>query len=516
MTATSHSLVEDLSQPQNLPESSGAVEVVTTHGSHVFLTGNSVYKVKRAKDYGFLDYTDAEARRHFCHEEVRLNRRAAPSVYLGVLPVYRNRNGYSMTREGDVADWAVHMRRLPDDRSALALAQAGALDETELEAIARAAARFYRDAEHHPPDAGDLRTSIEENFTLLDQLANQLRDPSPIARLRALQDAWLEEHASELEQRARRDGHGDLRLEHVYLMPDGVQLIDCIEFLARFRIADPALDAAFLAMDLHRVLGAGPAESFLGHFVFETDDFDAYPLADGYMSYRATVRGKVACIVAADPTTPADVAERKRQEAQTYLRLACDVLTQERPRPHVIAVGGMIGSGKTTLARAIAAGLHVPVVSADATRKNLGGIGHEERGGAEIYTDEFNARVMDELLRRSDAVLRSGRSVLVDTTFAKRSMRTRVHDLAADLGARFTLVECAVPEQVTRQRLRTRAQGLSDAGESLLDSFLRGWEPIDELPREQHVRLDTTLAWDEQRAALAGAGIRWGDNPQSK
>jgi aminoglycoside phosphotransferase family enzyme/predicted kinase len=490
-------MVQDLLRPQNLPGRPSRIEFTFTHGSLVFLTERDVYKIKRAKDYGFFDYTTLEARKHYCEEEVRLNRRTAPDVYLGVLPVFRDEDGHSLSRPADVVDYAVHMRRLPDDRSALSLLKAGQLGPDEVRALARFVARFYRQAEVRSPIPGALRTSIEENFEQVAPFAGKFADKEVLQQIQGLQEAWLVEHDELLKSRPSRDGHGDLRLEHGYLLDDGPLIIDCIEFLDRFRVGDPALDVAFLAMDLYGHGRAGLAEVFLGVFAYENDDYDFYPLVDGYMSYRAMVRAKLACFVASDPSTPQQRAARKVREARELFTLAHRFVAHPRHSGRVIGVGGIIASGKTAVAEALAPLVEGPVVSADATRKYLAGIDKEELGDQSIYTTAFTHRVHEELLRRASQVLQGGRPVILDTTFKSRQLRGRARRLAERMKVPFVMIECGVPETVARERLRGRNLGVSDAREDLLDNFLRDYEPMAELAPGELVLLDTTRSEGE-------------------
>jgi aminoglycoside phosphotransferase family enzyme/predicted kinase len=487
-------LVRDLLAPGNLPD--GPVEFVSTHASFVFLTPREVYKVKRAKDYGFFDYTTLEARRHFCEEELRLNRRTAPDVYRGVVPVYRDDAGHSLTRPGLVVDWAVHMERLPEDRSALSLARAGRLGHDDVERIARRVAAFYASL----PAAADLpeslRANIRENFDQVRPYVGRFVEARLLDETREAQEGWLAAQQARLARRVPRDGHGDLRLEHVYLMPQEVLIIDCIEFLDRFRIADPALDAAFLAMDLRANGRPDLAEHFFGRFAYESDDYDFLPLADGYVSYRAWVRGKVACFVSDDPQADRATASRKAAEAARFFELARDALRPREGPPRLIAVGGIVGTGKTTVAEALGRRLAAPVVSADATRKFLAGLPHDAPGPERIYAREFTERVQEELLRRAGLALESGRSAIVDTTFAARELRERTRRFATGRGARLFFVECRAPEEVARERLRRRAGGVSDAREELYPVFRKGFEPVDELPEGEHLPVDTTQPLD--------------------
>ena len=483
-------LTHDLCQPENLGAAEGRVEFVSTHASWVFLTADEVFKVKRPKNYGFLDYSTLEAREHFCREELRLNRRTAATVYRDVVPVYRDAEGHSLTRGGEIVDWAVRMQRLPDALSAQSLVEGGQLAAKDLDGVARLLADLYRGAQIEGPGP-DLDRNLGENFEQVRPFAGEIVEASLLADVEALQRAWRDEHRELLATRPSVDGHGDLRLEHVYLMDDGPIAIDCIEFTERFRVGDPALDVAFLAMDLDRVGRPDLAEYLLGRFAYEYDDYDFWPIVDGYVSYRAFVRGKVACFVAADPVTAPETKQRKTAEATAFFELARDVLAHPPRGPRLIAVAGIIASGKSTLASELSRLEGWPVVSADATRKSLAGLAHEERAKPDHYSAAFDARVQDEVLRRARCVLEAGRHVIVDTTCKTRRLRARLRELGEGYGG-FRLVECRIPHEVARARLEARRGGVSDARADLLDAFVATWEEIDELGAAEHIVLDTS------------------------
>jgi len=489
-------LVVDLCRPESLPGAPPRVEFLSTHGSLVFRTGTDVYKLKRPRDYGFFDYTTLAARRHFCDEELRLNRRTAPEVYLDVLPVFRDARGHSLVRPGEIVDWAVHMRQLPDEASALSLLRAGRLGADDIEAFAARLARFYEQAAPAPADPANLARSVAENFEQC-RAFGALLEGATLSAVEDRQRAWLAAQGQRLATRPALDGHGDLRLEHVYLLPEGPVIIDCIEFAERFRVGDPALDVAFLAMDLVRCGHGALAELLLARLAYERDDYDAYPLLDGYQGYRAMVRCKVAGLVSTDAATAPAAAARKAGEARAFLELARAFAEREGagPRPRaVLAVGGTIASGKTTLAEALARRTGLPHVSADATRKHLAGVRHDERAGPEHYGAAFTAATQDELLRRAEQPLLAGRSVIVDTTFARAALRARARRLAARHGVAFLLVECRVPEALARRRLAERTGGVSDAREDLLPASRASWEPVAGLAPAEHLVVDTSAA----------------------
>ncbi len=494
-------LVEALLRPDAYPPPTPTrVDLVATHISWVFLTDHDVWKVKRPVDYGFLDYTTLERRRHFCDEEVRLNRRLAPDVYLGVVPIRRGPAGPTLTGDGPIVDYAVQMRRLPDAASADALLRSGALTHDHLWLVAATLARFYAasPATPHYGAVAVIGANVRENFDQVRPFVGRFLSAATFDAVRDWQVGFLGRHADRFQARVDRgrvrDGHGDLRLEHVYFEGPAPLILDCIEFNERFRMGDVASDAGFLVMELEARARPDLAASFLGRFALESNDYDLYDVVDFYVSYRAWVRAKVAAFLAADPSTPGDKAARKAGEARQLFTLAeRRARSSAEPGP-VVAVGGVIGTGKTAMAEALARALALPVVASDRTRKWLAGIGPTERAPAEAYATDFSRRTFDELFRRADVVLGSGRGVILDATFRDRDLRRRARELAERHRRRFLFVETTCDDATLRERLRRRAAGpsVSDATEPLLARMRAEFEPVTELPGAEHLAVDTT------------------------
>jgi aminoglycoside phosphotransferase family enzyme/predicted kinase len=494
-------MVEALLRPGAYPPPAPTrVDLVTTHISWVFLTDHDVWKVKRPVDYGFLDYTTPERRRHCCEEEVRLNRRLAPGVYLGVVPVRLGPGGHMLAGDGPIVDYAVHMRRLADAASADALLRSGALGHDHLWLVAGLLARFYAAAAATPRygAVAAIGANVTENFEQARPFVGRLLTASTFDAVRAWQTGFLARHPDRFGARVAqgriREGHGDLRLEHVYFEDGRPLIIDCIEFNERFRMGDVAADAGFLAMELDTRDRADLAGSFLGRFALESDDYDLYDVVDFYLSYRAWVRGKVAAFLAADPSTPADKARRKAGEAQALFARAERYTRPPASAGPVLAVGGVIGTGKTTLAEALARALALPVVASDRTRKWLAGVGPTERAPASAYDPAFSERTFDEVFRRAAAVAGSGRGVILDATFRGRDLRHRARELAARHGRPFLFVETTCDDATLRDRLRRRAAGpsVSDATEALLARVRAEFEPVTELAPAEHLVVRTT------------------------
>jgi hypothetical protein len=495
------SLLDDLRRPEAYPAPRPSrVAQLTTHISWVFLTDREVWKLKRPVDYGFVNYTTLERRRRCCEDEVRLNRRLAPDVYLGVVPVRLGPEGHCFGGDGVIVDYAVRMRRLADEHSAEALLRRDALTSDHLTRLAGRLARFFGST-GPAPEAGAIETirgNVDENFAQVEPFVGRFVAQDTFDAVRIWQFEILGRHADRFRERVEqgriRDGHGDLRLEHVYFEDAEPIVIDCVEFSERLRSGDAAADVAFLAMELTGRLRADLAERFLAAFASESNDHDLYGVVDFYAGYRAWVRGKVAAFLAADSSTPPEKAARKAEEARSLFSLARSYAEARPGAAPVVAVGGVIGSGKSTLAEALGRALGVPVVSSDRVRKALAGVRATERAPESAYSAAFSARTFDEMFRRAAVVLDSGRGVVLDATFRERALRLRARDLARRHGRRFLFVETVCDEATLRERLRRREAGpsVSDAGEALLDRVRTEFEPVTELGGGEHVRVDTT------------------------
>lgn len=507
----STSLKADLVRPEAYPAlHPKRVELAETHVSLVFLLERDVFKIKRPVDLGFLDFTTLPLREAACQAEVELNARLAPDVYHGVVPVRRGPDGRAgLGCEGPVVDWAVHMRRLPDEQRADVMLASGRLGATAIDAVATCLARFHAAARTDAdiarfghPDA--IARNVEENFT---QTARAMevyaRDEAPEIIL--WQSAFLRGHRDSFERRAAtgrvRDGHGDLRLEHVYLEEarhGEPTIIDCIEFNERFRYADVCADVAFLSMDLEAHGRVDLAERLLARYAREASDFDLYALVDFYESYRAFVRAKVSAMLAIDPGVEPEARTRAAAEARRHFLLALAADRRSLLRPAVVAIGGIIASGKSTIAEHLADEMSAPVVDADRTRKAMMGVeAHQpmhERAWAGAYDPGFTERVYAEALRRAEVVVSSGRPVILDASFRSAAMREAARQLAKRCGVPFRFVECRADSDVCRARLseRERSVSVSDGRLAVFDAFRERFEPVTELCAAEHIVLDTS------------------------
>jgi len=494
-------LVTAMLEPGFYPDAPESVELRETHISWVFLAGERAYKVKKPLTLPFLDYGTLERRHEMCREEVRLNRPFAPRIYLGVVGITRAGEGWALSSETDPAaiEYAVEMRPVDESRSMAALVAEGSLELSQVRAVARRLARLHADAPLAPEPQRSVEVlieALEENLATLRETGGSFLGEDRLGSAEHFTHAFLGAGRDRLEARASRglvrDCHGDLRAEHV-IVPDeeDVYIFDCIEFDPSLRHIDVAADIAFLVMDLV-ALGAEDFAFALAEAYREAGgDPGDDPMLCFFASYRAWVRAKVACLRALE--LPADSAARAAQEAEAgaYLRVGHRFAWRARG-PLVLVICGVAASGKTTLARELAAISGWTHISSDLTRKRLAGLAPEQRGAPKHYSTEFTERTYHELGSAAGEELRRSGGVIVDATFHRRSERDAFRaGLGEDPVGPF-FVECRVPADALLSRVRERqldAERVSDADAAVVRRQLAEREPLQELPPEARAEL---------------------------
>jgi len=530
-------LPAELAHPRALPEEPAPerVEHVQTHLSHVFLSRERVYKLHKAVDLGFVSFATRAERNADCLRELRLNRRLAPDVYRGVAPVERDPDtGRHRVAEPDAEPEAldpgrehcVVMRRLAEADNALERLGRGALPREDLGRVAGRIAAFHGETRlgapaPFTPEAWQERQArpARANFEAMEGGGRGL-DPGRVRAGRDATEAAIARLAPDFERRrvAGRavDGHGDLHLQHIFLEQAGPPLaIDCIAFDEALRRIDAASDVAFLAMDLAYRGRADLGEHFLAAYAAAAGDFDLYAVVDFFASYRAAVRAKVAALAAADADIPEGQRARARESAGRHLDQALGFLAPRGPGALVL-VGGTVGTGKSTVARALEREAGGVIVASDRLRRQLFGAPEAEREGgggrgwAEgRYAPERRERVYEAMLEAAAPALRSGRTVWLDATWSQRARRERARALARETGAPCHFVETVAPREVSLERLARRAaEGAdpSEAGPEHLDAMNRSFEPVEAWPADTHWTVDTGRAdWERDLAPVVRA-----------
>ncbi|MFE1292777.1 AAA family ATPase [Streptomyces sp. NPDC058751] len=473
-----------------------------THIAVLFFVGDRAYKLKKPVDLGFLDYTTATARRAACEREVALNRRFAPDVYLG-LGEFRDPGTSEI-------EPIVVMRRMPEDRRLSHLVTTGVCVDDVLRAIARQVAAWHAKAPRgrevdEQGTRGALSSRWEASFAQVRELCADGSLPDGLAEVEKLVRRYLAGRERLFDARIGQgrvvDGHGDLLAEDIFCLDDGPRILDCLEFDDRLRYVDGLDDAAFLAMDLEQ-LGAPEAAAY---FLAQYGEYSADPapasLWHHYVAYRAFVRAKVSLIQARQGAAGAEVASRRLTSATLrHLRTSAVCL---------ILVGGLPGSGKSTLSGALADRLGVTLLSSDRIRKELVGIPAEQSAAAGyregLYTPEWTAKTYTALLDRAAALLSSGESVVLDATWSDAAHRQAALLVAERTSTDLVALHCQVPGDISAARLSTRVPGVSDADLDIASAMAAG-EP----PWREAVPVDTGGALESVVTRAMAAVRPWG------
>ena len=500
-------LVEALTRPAAYPFPVADIEVRQTHISIVFLAGPYVYKVKKPVHFDFLDCRTLEKRRHFCDEEVRLNRRLAAEVYLGVVPITAAACGLLMEGAGEAIEWAVKMQRLPEAATLRECVRRGAADTELAERLGWRIAAFHREVPA-PPDGARYSSfeAVARNLRdIFAQSAHQVgQTVSSVVheQTRTLVEAELLRRGALIETRSARGmtraNHGDLRLEHVYYFPDrpppaDLLAIDCIEFNERYRFTDPVADVAFLVMDFARHDRRDLGGAFADAYFRAADDAEGRSLLPLYTAYRATVRGLVDGLTQEEKEVPIPARQTALASARAYWLLALGELEAPLLRPALILLGGLPGSGKSTLARALAprAGFHV--LRSDVIRKELAGLPPEQPAppseDAGLYSAAWAQDTYAELLRRAEALLWNGQRVLIDASSQAEWQRLLFVQAAQRWGVAMLFLHCQAAPAIIQLRLQKRQGDASDADWSVYQLASAAWEA----PSAATLRITHTL-----------------------
>jgi aminoglycoside phosphotransferase family enzyme/predicted kinase len=499
-------LIEGLLRPEAYPHVVATpIQIAETHISWVLLTGDFAYKVKKPLRLNFLDYSTLERRHAFCEEELRLNRRHAPELYLGVSPIGGSEGAPRIDASGPVLEYAVRMRQFDRREELSALLAADAVNTESLADLGGTVARLHADAavadDPHFGDPTTLRRIVFANFDELRKLPECAARAADMRRLEASVARALDaadERVIERKTQGRvRECHGDLHCGNIVRWRGRLIPFDGIEFDPGLRWIDVMNDLAFLTMDLaerdRRDLRLGALQAWC-----ETlGDFEGLRLLPAYECYRALVRAKVAALAARQAS---DGPGNRCTSVADCLRHLEWAAARLRPRrPALLLTCGLSGSGKTWLARRLAPALDALHLRSDVERKRLAGLSpladSRSQSGEGIYTLEFNERTYARLRSCAEAALAGGENVVVDAAFLRRHERESFADLAARSDATFTILHSTAPAALLRQRVAERSTRRDDASEAGLDVLARQpghWEDFHAGEQTSVISIDTS------------------------
>ncbi len=498
-------LARALGEARAYPHAPPRVEHLETHISHVFLTGPWAYKIKKPLELGFLDFSTLEKRHACCIEELRINRRLAPDLYIDVVPITGSVERPCMEGSGRAIEYAVKMRQFAQDGMLEQVLARGELTSPLIDSIAEQVARFHAGLEPAAPDSpyGTPRSIMGPALQNFDQLLPLPAAAQDRALLDALQQWTQAQHAAleTLFTRRRQDGcvrecHGDLHLGNMVLVDGRVRVFDALEFNAELRWIDVISEAAFLGMDLEQHRRGDLAWRFLNAYLEHTGDYAGARVLRYYMVYRALVRAKVAGIRA----TQAELAPERRaaltEKCHSHVALAHRLATQARPA--LIVHYGLSGSGKTTASQVILETIGALRVRSDIERKRLHGLAPSARTGSSmgggVYTAQATYATYARLASAAEDVVRGGCIALVDATFLRRAERDAFRALAQRLGVPFGIAEFTAAAETLRRRVESREREAGDASEAgleVLEHQLRTREALSPEERALSTTFDT-------------------------
>lgn len=484
-----------LLDPAAFPWPVEEVRLIETHISWVYLAGERVVKLKRPVELGFVDFRDPARRKQACLDEVRLNQRLTTDVYLGVVPVTAS----GVDGQGEPLEWVVVMRRLPAERMLDRLLQEGAAPDDLAERLAERLLPFHGGSSTSgglcPQDPETYLKVLTDNLAQVAEVTRGICGPAQLAFVDRSMRGLIEAQADLLEARFPiwlREGHGDLRCEHICLERDAMQIYDCVEFEIAIRCADVASDLAFLLMDLRR-LGAEPVGAELLKR-YRAAGFDLpQPVVDLYGAHRALVRAKVAALERSGKDADAD--RSLAFEAGSYLDIATSFACPIPPM--LVLVSGLSGSGKSTVAGAIGRATNGVVLSSDRVRKELAGLDPSESAAADwhqgIYTSDWTARTYERLLELACETLTRGQTAIVDATFLDNEQRERFVGLCGTLaagnrpqdalsGCHAIIVWTELDDAIARERIERRARERNTASDATFAIWERQVAQLAETP----------------------------------
>lgn len=470
-------LIAALCNPACFPHPVSQFELIETHISWVILTGPYAYKIKKPVSLGFVDFSTLESRRHYCEDELRLNRRLAPSLYESVVRITGSADCPNVDGNGTAIEYAVKMREFPQPALASRQLADGALDAAHLDVLAVRIAAFHaatgvaaRGSPYGIPET--IIAAARDNFAALECLLPDGADPSRLAEMRAwtereFQARWTQFGARHA-QGSVRECHGDLHLGNIVMLDGYLTPFDCIEFEPALRWIDVMSEIAFLVMDLTDRSRKDFAARFLNAYLEASGDYGGLAVLRFYRVYRALVRAKVHAIRAAQAGIAAAERERLITASRGYLELA--QRTAHDSRPAVIVMHGLSGSGKSVLAQALAQQIGAIRLRSDVERKRLCGLAPLAHSGSQpasgIYTPDITSATYHRLLDLARSSVNAGCTVIVDATFLKRWQRDLFRREARTLGVPYIIVEATAPEATLRARIAARLAAGGDASEA--------------------------------------------------
>ena len=493
------------------------IQLIQTHISYILLTGDYAYKVKKPLDFGFLNFTTLEQRRHFCQEELRMNQRGAPGLYLQVLPIFQTNGHFQFNGSGELVEYALQMRQFPQEQLFSNLFERGELTPALMEELGRVVAMFHAQAETNDyirsfgrPER--VREAFDENYAQTQRYVGGPQTAQQYRETQAYTDRFFAERQELFQQRIEQDRirecHGDLHLGNICFWEGKILLFDCIEFNEAFRFVDVMYDVSYAVMDLDARHRPDLGNVYLNTYLEETGDWEGLKILPIYLNRQAYVRAKVTSFLLEDPTATEETKATAFRTAARYYRLAWEYTLPKRGQ--LFLMSGLSGSGKSTVARHLARQQGAIHIRSDAVRKHLAGIPLWQRGGPAVYTPEMTDKTYRRLVQLGVELAQEGYTVILDAKFDRQALRGMAIAQAQQRGIPLHILHCYAPEPVLRERLQRRSQApqtgcidgveqrpadIADATAEMLAEQQAHWEDFSELEQPFLRVLDTSQDW---------------------
>ena len=493
-------LIEQMQKPEFYPHPvTGAIELVQTHISYVFLTGDYAYKVKKPVNFGFLDFSTLAKREHFCGEELSMNQPIAPDIYLEVLPITKSNEQFILNGTGEVVEYALKMRQFPQENLLSGMFAAGTLTASHLEDLGHVVAKFHAQTKTNEyirsfGEIAKIRESIDENYRQTNKYLGRVQTQTQYEQTKYFTDNFFTSRealfASRRNEDKIRECHGDLHLRNICLWHNKMQLFDRIEFNEPFRFVDVMYDVAFTVMDLDARGRKDFGNAFLNTYVEQTGDWQGLQVLPLYLSRQAYVRAKVTSFLLDDPNIDETTKQEAAKTAADYYKLAWEYTQNHQGK--VILMSGLSGAGKSTVAQKLAREIGAIHLRSDAVRKHLVGIPLSQRGGDDLYSAEMTEKTYNRLLELGITLANQGFTVILDAKYDRQSLRGRVIEETKSHQLPLEILHCIAPIEVLKTRLNTRTDDISDATADLLERQQAAAENFSEAEQVYVTTIDTS------------------------
>jgi len=490
-------IIENLKKPSFFGNDVKSVKLIQTHISVVALTGKYAYKIKKPVNFGFLDFSTLEKRKYFCEEEVRLNKRLCPDIYLDVLPITTEDNNILLNRKGKIIDYALKMKEFPQEKIMTNLLKKGEINIQIIEKICDILIDFYKNGEQSKEidnfgSVKSVKLNIDENFEQTEFAIGISIPKNTYKSIQKISNEFLNKKEDIFNWRIKHgfihDCHGDLHSGNI-VVDEKIYIFDCIEFNERFRYCDVASDLSFLAMDLDYLNFPFLSSYLIKYYIEKSKDIEILNVINLYKSYRAYVRGKVTSFRLNDSSIDNNERDEIIKISKKYFELSnyyTSLLSIDMNinKPILFMISGLTGTGKSTLALKLAIDYNATHIDTDIIRKESAGINKFERHHDNIDTGLYSPKnvdiTYDKMLKKAEKNLKNGKNIVLDATFQKEKYRNLVREISNKNKAILISLNCCCPEEIVKKWLeeRLKTKSVSDGRWEVYNNQKKTFESI--------------------------------------